>query len=82
MPERFDSPTGPVDAAASKSAVTLHVDRRLLEILVCPVTRGPLEYVRATNTLLSRQAGLAYPIRDGIPIMLAEEGTPMDDTVR
>ena len=49
------------------------VDPRLLEILVCPVTKGPLEYDRAAQELISRAAGLAYPIRDGIPIMLPDE---------
>ena len=49
------------------------VDPRLLEILICPVTRTSLEYDRAANELISRAAGLAYPIRDGIPIMLPEE---------
>ena len=49
------------------------VDPRLLEILVCPVTREPLEYDRDANELVSKKAGLAYPIRDGIPIMLEEE---------
>jgi uncharacterized protein YbaR (Trm112 family) len=49
------------------------VDPRLLEILVCPVTRGPLEYDRDKGELVSRGARLAYPIRDGVPIMLAEE---------
>ena len=49
------------------------VDPRLLEVLVCPVTKGPLIYDRASNELISRGAGLAYPIRDGIPIMLPEE---------
>ena len=49
------------------------VDPKLLEILVCPVTRGDLEYNKEKNELISRQAGLAYPIRDGIPIMLEEE---------
>jgi uncharacterized protein YbaR (Trm112 family) len=49
------------------------VDPRLLEILVCPVTRGPLVYDRARSELVSHKAGLAYPIRDGIPIMLPEE---------
>jgi uncharacterized protein YbaR (Trm112 family) len=49
------------------------VDPRLLEILVCPVTKGPLTYDRAANELISKQAGLAYPIRDGIPIMLPDE---------
>ena len=54
------------------------VDPRLLEILVCPVTKGPLEYDRARAELVSRSAGLAYPIRDGIPIMLPDEARPLD----
>ncbi len=56
------------------------IDPRLLEILVCPVTRGPLEYDRAAGELISRTAGLAYPIRDGIPIMLAEEARVLAET--
>ena len=55
------------------------VDPKLLEILVCPVSKGPLEYDAAADELISRQAGLAYPIRDGIPIMLADEARPLDD---
>lgn len=53
------------------------VDPRLLEILVCPVTRGPLHYDQEQNELISPRAGLAYPIRDGIPIMLADEARPL-----
>ena len=49
------------------------IDPRLLEILVCPLTKGPLEYDREANELISRKAGLAFPVRDGIPIMLPEE---------
>jgi uncharacterized protein YbaR (Trm112 family) len=49
------------------------IDPRLLEILVCPLTKGPLTYDRAAGELISEKAGLAYPIRDGIPIMLPEE---------
>ncbi len=49
------------------------IDPRLLEILVCPVTKGPLEYDRAMSELISRRANLAFPIRDGIPIMLPDE---------
>ena len=49
------------------------LDPRLLEILVCPVTKGPLTYDRDAGELISEKAGLAYPIRDGIPIMLPEE---------
>jgi uncharacterized protein len=49
------------------------VDPKLLEILVCPVSRGRLEYDRQANELISRDAGLAYPIREGVPVMLPEE---------
>ncbi len=55
------------------------VDPKLLEILVCPLTKGPLTYDAARQELLSRQAGLAYPIRDGIPIMLVDEARPLSD---
>ena len=53
-------------------------DKSLLDILVCPVTRRPLEYKAKTNELISRTAKLAYPIRDGIPIMLPEEARHLD----
>ncbi len=56
----------------------VEVDPRLLEILVCPLTRGPLEYDRARGELVSRGARLAYPIRDGVPIMLPEEARELD----
>jgi len=49
------------------------MDSRLLDLLVCPVTKGPLEYDRERQELVSRSAGLAYPIRDGIPVMLEDE---------
>ena len=49
------------------------VDRKLLEILVCPLTKGPLKYDADAQELISEQAGLAYPVRDGIPIMLEFE---------
>jgi uncharacterized protein YbaR (Trm112 family) len=54
------------------------VDPRLLEILVCPLTKGPLVYDREHNELVSAKAGLAYPIRDGIPIMLADEARAIE----
>ncbi len=57
---------------------TQAVDPRLLEILVCPLTKQPLIYDRARNELISRAAGLAYPIRGGIPIMLPDEARLMD----
>ena len=55
------------------------IDPRLLEILVCPLTKGPLEYDREASELISRKAGLAYPIRDGIPIMLVSEARVLKD---
>jgi len=54
------------------------VDPKLLEILVCPMTKGPLEFDSARQELISRAAKLAYPIRDGIPIMLPEEARKLD----
>jgi uncharacterized protein len=57
------------------------MDPRLLDILVCPVTKGPLEYDRERQELISRSAGLAYPIRDGIPVMLESEARRIDDSV-
>ena len=54
------------------------IDQKLLEILVCPLTKGPLEFDRDKQELISRQAKLAYPIRDGIPIMLVEEARELD----
>ena len=58
------------------------IDPKLLEILVCPLTKNALEYDHARQELVSRHAGLAYPIRDGIPIMLVEEARQLgeDDT--
>ena len=55
------------------------VDPKLLEILVCPLTKAPLEYDTEAQELISRQAGLAYPIREGIPIMLPDEARPLED---
>ncbi len=54
------------------------IDLRLLEILVCPLTRSGLEYDRNAGELISRTAGLAFPIRDGIPIMLPDEARVLD----
>ena len=54
------------------------VDPKLLDLLVCPLTKGPLRYDRERQELVSEQAGLAYPIRDGIPIMLVDEARPLD----
>ncbi|MEM7171731.1 MAG: Trm112 family protein [Pseudomonadota bacterium] len=55
------------------------VSPKLLELLVCPLTKGPLEYDAKAGELISRQAGLAFPIREGIPIMLPDEARPLTD---
>ena len=65
--EKFESATEPT-----------RIDPRLLEILVCPLTKTTLEYDSARQELISRSARLAYPIRDGIPIMLPEEARQID----
>lgn len=54
------------------------VDPKLLEMLVCPLTKGPLTYDREAQELISEQAGIAYPIREGIPIMLVDEARTID----
>ena len=56
------------------------VDPKLLAILVCPTTKTPLEYDSERQELISRRAGLAYPIRDGVPIMLPEAARALNDT--
>ena len=55
------------------------MDTRLLELLVCPVTKGPLEFDREKNELISRSARLAYPVRDGIPELLENEARTLTD---
>lgn len=68
--------------SASAPAAGGAVDPRLLDILVCPLTKGPLRYDRERGELVSEQAALAYPIRDGIPIMLVEEARPLREEDR
>lgn len=63
----------------SSTTSTRAVDPRLLEILVCPVTKGTLKYDAAKQELVSVNARLAYPIRDGIPVMLTEEARELGD---
>ena len=65
-------------ADESKTPGDRRLDPKLLEILVCPLTKTPLDYDRERQELISRAAGLAYPIRDGIPIMLPEEARKLD----
>ena len=63
----------------STPTLSAEVDPRLLEILVCPVSRGPLDYDRTKSELISRKARLAFPIRDGVPIMLPEEARDLGE---
>ena len=67
------------EPAAPPLSLEAEVDPRRLEVLVCPVTRGPLTYDRAKGELISKGARLAYPIRDGVPIMLPEEARELGD---
>jgi uncharacterized protein YbaR (Trm112 family) len=64
---------------AAQASLTSDVDPRLLEVLVCPLTHGPLTYDRAKGELVSKGARLAYPIRDGVPIMLPEEARELGE---
>ena len=69
-----DDAAGEPDETAERPVV----DRRLLEILVCPVTRGPLVYDAVRRELVSKGAGLAFQIHDGIPVMLIDEARKLD----
>ena len=68
------------NSTATDGRILKKVDGKLLEILVCPLTKGPLRYDARHNELISDQAGLAYPIRDGIPIMLVGEARRLDSS--
>jgi uncharacterized protein YbaR (Trm112 family) len=70
MTQDTDTPTG-ADAP--------RLDPALLEVLVCPVTHGPLEYDRARNELVSRQLGRAFPVRAGVPVMLLDEARELSE---
>jgi uncharacterized protein YbaR (Trm112 family) len=74
MTDERDSSADKFESAAEPT----RIDPRLLEILVCPLTKTTLEYDSARQELISRSARLAYPIRDGIPIMLPEEARQID----
>ncbi|WP_298359358.1 Trm112 family protein [Rhodoblastus sp.] len=74
-----DTPSEPQESAPRSAAECAGVDPRLLEILVCPLTKTTLRYDRERNELVSLAAHLAFPIRDGIPIMLPEEARRIDE---
>ena len=75
MAETEDNPTPPSTSGAA-------LDPALLDLLICPLTKGPLRYDRVRNELVSEQAGLAYPVRDGIPIMLVDDARRLDERDR
>jgi uncharacterized protein YbaR (Trm112 family) len=66
-------------ADETRAVEPTRIDPKLLELLVCPLTKGRLDYDAANQELISRQARLAFPIRDGIPIMLPDEARPLTD---
>lgn len=74
LPETVSTPATP------KPADGQFTDPKLLELLVCPLTKGPLSYDRAAQELISAKAALAYPIRGGVPIMTVEAARPLDAT--
>ena len=67
------------DTDTRPGADALGLDPALLEVLVCPVTHGPLEYDRARNELVSRQLGRAFPVRAGVPVMLLDEARELSE---
>ena len=75
-PAQSEPEDGPTSPSAERQRG--RVDPKLLELLVCPLTKSVLEYDAAAQELISRPARLAYPIRDGVPIMLPEEARPLE----
>lgn len=73
------APAGGEDVVPAAAAAAARIDRHLLELLVCPVTRGPLVYDPERQELISRGAARAYPIVDGIPVMLADGARRLED---
>ena len=74
-----DDPSKSLERSPRPANEASRIDPRLLEILVCPLTKSTLEYDASKQELISRKAKLAYPIRDGIPIMLPDEARRLDD---
>jgi uncharacterized protein YbaR (Trm112 family) len=79
MPQQFVAPPmpkprkSPYNASPHSQCGFVMIDKRLLSILVCPVTKAPVEYDKDKNELICKASGLAYPVRDGIPVMLESE---------
>ena len=78
-PLKSEPATQPHEAEKSQVPRHLTIDPRLLEILVCPISRTLLEYDKARQELISRKARLAFPLRDGIPIMIEDEARRLTD---
>ena len=68
-----------IDDSAQTRPNSARLYPALLEVLVCPVTHGPLKYDRVRNELVSHQLGRAFPVRDGVPIMIVDESRALDD---
>lgn len=79
MSDDSQATTSSSNATAPAAAAPAMVDPKLLELLVCPLTKTILRYDREANELVSEKARLAFPIRDGIPIMLVDEARQLDD---
>lgn len=78
-PPATEAPQDRPPAGAEAEPVRVQVDRHLLEFLVCPVTRGALLYDAERQELISKGANRAYPIRNGIPVMLVDEARVLED---
>lgn len=78
MSDHSEQGDGSKDATAQQGRGALRIDRRLLELLVCPLTRTSLKYDETAQELISSSAYLAYPIRDGVPIMIPDEARELD----
>lgn len=70
---------GRVSSPQASDTGSVRCDRKLLELLICPVSKGPLDYDAKSGELISRKARLAFPIRDGVPLMTEEAARHLDD---
>ena len=80
MTEKPETTSDQDDTSPKSASENAEIDPELLKILVCPLTKGPLTYDRSANELISKKARLAFPVRDGIPIMLPSEARNLDES--
>lgn len=78
MQEKKDSIPPKSKRVVGDSSGSPRLNPRLLELLICPLTKGPLTYVPSSQELISQRAGLAYPVREGVPILLVDEARPLE----